>query len=106
FDNSGGQINEFDSSEVQLTNGASVHGGAFFGLGTGIVRVLDTAVVADLTLATDFIANNGSTTTFSGSIVNNGTIDLHSTGSFTDLKLNGDVTLSGFGTLYLTNADR
>ncbi len=50
--------------------------------------------------------NNGTTTTLSGTITNNGNVVLNSTGNFTDFVLNGDLTLNGSGVLTLSNADR
>src|SRR4029077_4987591 len=50
--------------------------------------------------------SNGTSTSVSGTIVNDSNVLLNSTGSFTDLSLNGNVTLTGSGTLTLQNADR
>ena len=106
FDNSNGQINGFDTGEVQLTNGASVHGGGMFLLDSSVLRVLNTATLADVRIQGTVITNNGTTTTLAGSIQNDAAFTVNSTGNFTDLSLNGNVNLSGFGSLILTNADR
>ena len=45
-------------------------------------------------------------TTLNGTILNSGSFSINSTGSFTDLLLGSDVTLSGGGTVSLVNADR
>ena len=50
--------------------------------------------------------SNGTTTTLSGTITNNGNVVLNSAGNFTDFVLNGALTLSGSGVLTLSNADR
>ena len=46
------------------------------------------------------------TTTLSGTIVNNGNVRINSTGSFTDFILSDDLTITGSGVLTLANADR
>jgi len=46
---------------------------------------------------------NGMSTTLIGTIINNGTLAQNSTGSFTDLHISGKVTLSGSGSLTLSN---
>jgi fibronectin-binding autotransporter adhesin len=47
--------------------------------------------------------NNGIILTVDGNIANNGAISLNSTGNFTELVLGGNVTLSGTGTVTLSN---
>ncbi len=60
-----------------------------------------------LTNTGNFIANNGTATTFSGTFTNTGSLFLNSTGSFTDFFINNATTLLGGGhTLTLQNAAR
>src|SRR6202011_5000016 len=92
--------------EVQLTNGASIIGGTFTTAGSGGIHNIDTATLTSLTNAGTFIGNNGTSTHVAGTITNNGSFTLNSTGNYTDLILNGNVTLAGSGTLTLQNADR
>ena len=106
FANTGGVITAVDGSEVQLTNSVSITGGTLSTSGSGVIRNLDNATLNSLTIANIFIGNNNSTTTISGTITNTGTILLNSTVNFTDLVLNGDVTLAGGGSISLTNFDR
>jgi len=47
---------------------------------------------------------NGTYTTLLGTIINNGTIAQNSTGSFTDLHISGNVTLTGTGVLALSDS--
>jgi hypothetical protein len=70
------------------------------------IRNLSTATLVSLTNNANFIANNASTTTLMGSIENIGGLRINSTGSFTDLSMSGNVTLTGAGTVSLTNAAR
>src|SRR4029077_5159434 len=106
FNNSGGLIQALDGSEVQLTGGATINGGTLTTLGTGVIRNLGTATLNDVTYSGAFIANNASVTTFGGTINSTGSILVNSTGSFTDLTINGSFTLSGGSTLTLQNAAR
>ena len=106
FDNTGGSISALDGSIVQLTNGASVVGGTLTTDGSGAIHIAGSASLTSLTNTGAIIGDNGSTTTIAGSLVNSGSISVNSVGSFTDLTLNGDVTLSGGGTVNLDNAAR
>jgi hypothetical protein len=106
FDNTGGTILAAAGSEVQLTGGAFVTGGALATEGSGTIRNIGSATLDNLTNTGTFIANNGTATTFSGTIVNTGTLSLASSGSFTDLFINSSVTLTGGSVLNLTNAAR
>ncbi len=106
FKNAGGLIQALDGSEVQLTNGVTIMGGTLATTGSGLIRNLNTATLDSVTNAGAFVGNNGSTTTLIGTINNTGSILINSTGSFTDLAINGNVTLTGGSTLTLVNADR
>ena len=106
FDNTGGTILALDGSEVQLTGGVFLTGGAMGTSGSGMIRNIGTATLDSLTNTGTFVANNGTSTTFSGTITNNGSITLASTGSFTDLFINSSTTLTGGGVLNLANAAR
>ncbi len=105
FNNNGGLIQALDGSEVQLTGGATINGGTLTTSGSGVIRNLGTATLNDVTNSGTFIANNASVTTLGGTINSTGSILINSTGSFTDLFINGDVTFTG-STLTLQNAAR
>src|SRR5260370_4023255 len=78
--------------------------------GSSTVTLDINASVADLQLASGngLVVSNGNSLTVNGSdIVNAGNISIDSTGSFTDLIINptsGTLTLSGGGTLSLSNS--
>lgn len=80
---SSGIVNAAADAVLQFTTGYTFSDGAQF---TGAGSIL--------------FANN-TTTTFSGTIINDGNLLFNSVGNFTDLVLNGDVTLTGAGTLTL-----
>jgi hypothetical protein len=106
FTNTGATITALDGSEVQLVNGASITGGTLSSSGTGVVRNLNTATLSSLTIAGSFIGNDNTFTTIAGTINNTGNISLNAGGNVADLILNGDVTLTGGGTITLEGFDR
>ena len=106
FTNTGATIAAMDGSEVQLTNSASITGGTLTTSGSGVIRNLDNATLTSLTIAGTFIANNNSTTTLAGTIIDTSSILLNSTINITDLVINSEVTLTGGSTLELVNAAR
>ena len=93
-------------SEVRLSNSAMITGGTLSTAGTGVIRNVNTATLDTLTIAGNFVANNGTTTFLLGTITNNGTMLINSVGSFTDVILAGPLTLTGGGVFTLSNADR
>src|SRR5207237_123242 len=50
--------------------------------------------------------NDGTVTTLAGTITNNTAIFINSAGAFTDFMLNGNVNLTGGGTINVTSRDR
>ena len=106
FTNSGGLIQALDGSQVQLTSGATIIGGNLLTAGSGSIVNLDTATLSTLTNSGAFVGNNNTTTTLVGTITNLGSISLNSIGNFTDLSINGNVTLKGGGMVNLAAADR
>ena len=106
FTNTGATITALDGSEVQLANGAVITGGTLTTVGSGVIRDVSTATLNSLTNAGTFIGNNNTFTTLIGTITNTGSISLNSEGNVADLILNGNVTLTGGGTLNLVNFDR
>ncbi len=105
FTNTGATITALDGSEVQLANSAVITGGTLGTAGTGVIRNIGTATLNSLTLGT-FIGNNGTSTTITGTITNPASISLNSSNNVADLILDGNVTLTGGGTLNLVNYDR
>ncbi|HEY1771215.1 MAG TPA: FecR domain-containing protein [Chthoniobacterales bacterium] len=106
FNNAGGLIEALTGSQVQLTAGATINNGTITTAGTGQFVNLDSATLNTLTLIGAFNANNNTTTTLVGTITNEGVISINSSGNYTDLLLSGNVTLTGGGTINITNAGR
>ncbi len=102
FANTGGTIEAMAGGTVQL-NGATITGGTLTTTGNGVIESAGSATLSGLTNAGAFQVLNGSVTKLQGTITNNGTIMVNSTGSPTELLVSGNVTLKGSGTLTLSN---
>jgi hypothetical protein len=104
FNNSGGTIEASNGSTVRLS-GAIWTGGKLTTSGTGVFQVFagNSTTLDNLTNAGNFQVLSAGTLTLGGTINNTGTISLNSTGSGTDLLINGAVTLKGGGTLAMLN---
>ena len=91
-------------SIVELRDGVNVSGnGSFLTLGTGLIRVANSATLADLTYVGSLSLANNTTTTLLGTLTNNGTLSFTNTGTGVDLRLSGNVILGGNGLITLNN---
>jgi len=105
--NLGGLIQALDGSFVDL-DGIVIQGGTLSTEGSGIMRVVGLSTLdgngSTLTNAGTIQLGNGLDLALEGSIENEGNVAANSTGGFTDLiPTGGAVTLSGGGTITLTN---
>jgi len=110
FNNTGGLIQAAGANSVVDFNGATITGGTLTTQSGGTIQNSGVATL-DGTTNSPTISNgstvtllNATSTTLLGTITNNGTIALNSTGSFTDLHISGNVTLTGTGTLALSDS--
>ncbi len=102
FTNSDAVISAAKLSQVELS-GATVSGGALATSGNGVIRNTGVCTLTNLKNTGNFQANNGTDTNLVGTIDNSGTIGLNSSGTSTDLIVNGSVTLKGGG--YISFSD-
>ena len=89
-----------------LINGATVTGGTLNSLGTGVnagAIVSSNGTLVSLTNAGALQVPDDTATTLQGTINNTGTISVNSVGNYTYLNISGNVTLTGSGTLTLSN---
>jgi len=99
YDNSDGVIQALDGSIVQIA-GAVVAGGELTSSGSGLIELREGGLVADLTnTGVIRVPNGGSPGYLQGTVLNEGTIELASTGNGTTLYMYGNVTLEGSGDL-------
>ncbi|HMD99380.1 MAG TPA: PEP-CTERM sorting domain-containing protein [Terriglobia bacterium] len=105
FTNTNGLIRATGAGSVVNLGGSTINGGTLTTTTGGEIRNNGTATVNGVTISTGSTLTllNGATTTIQGTITNNGTMDQHSTGSNTDLLVSGAVTLTGSGSLILSN---
>jgi hypothetical protein len=106
FVNALGRIEALDTSMVALHTGARITGGTLSTSGTGSIATTNGsgATLDSVTNQGHIVVMNNTTLYLAGTIVNNGSIDLTSTGSGTELKIPGVATLAGSGTLNLLAA--
>jgi hypothetical protein len=104
--NTGGTIKAIGTgSQVQLANGTTVSGGTFSTSSGGmIVQVAGGgSFLNGVTNAGSFSVLNNGTVNLSGTITNTGTFQLNSTGSLTELFVPSAATLTGAGTVTMSN---
>src|SRR5580658_2933577 len=103
WNNAGGTISAAAGSVVDLANGVSITGGTLNTTGSGVVEEgsSQTISLTNVTNSGTYDILNNSTTQVSGTITNNGTINLESGGNNTELDLTASTTLSGSGTVVL-----
>src|SRR5262249_14654364 len=114
YNNKGGTIQATGGGVVQLYNGNTVQGATLTTSGTvsAIETVsgdrsitLDGTAQGILTNSGSFVVVDNSTAFVKGTINNPGSIALNSVGNFTALELNGNATLTGSGTVTLTDSN-
>ena len=106
FDNSAGVISALTGSSVELTNDVSLTGGVINTSGTGLIHVSNSAFLNCLTNAGTLSVDNGAHLDPDRDHHQHRPPCSRVHGSFTDLFINGPVTLTGGGSLDLVNAAR
>jgi hypothetical protein len=106
YTNSGHTILASGPGSTVNVNVATINGGTLTTTGGGAFQNTGTATFSGVTLSTGSTLTllNGTTTTLEGTITNNGTIAQGSTGNFTDIYINGAGTLTGTGSLNMSNS--
>src|SRR5262249_33775775 len=90
-----------DASLVQIA--ASVSGGQLVTAGSGTVRVLSGTTLDNVTSNAAVAQPNNQITTIKNTLTNNGTWSLQSVGNNTDLNCTATATLSGSGSIAMSN---
>ena len=111
FDNTGGTIEAQAGSTVRLISGAAIAGGTLTTSGGGVITtpsggaVQESATLNGVTVSSgsQFVGAPNSQTTLVGTITNNGTMALVSTGLDADFVISGNVTLAGSGVMSLSD---
>jgi len=103
--NTGGIIHADPSSIVQLESGVSISGGTLTTSGSGTIQAnccFNDGALNGVTIDGTFQVN-GNIEYLSGTIADNGSIQLNASGGSSILDINGAVTLKGTGTLNMSN---
>jgi hypothetical protein len=107
YTNTGGTIRAVGSgSTVNLESGVTIKGGTLTSSGGGIVEVPgghNITLNGVTSSGTYAIQNNAVTQVAAGTLTNSGTIQLNSAGNFTELEIDGNVSLTGSGTVTMSN---
>ena len=111
FNNKGAMIEAIGSgNNVTLESNVTISGGTLSDSGGGLIQTaisngatLDGTSQGALTIAGTYQGSNNSTTFLNGTINNTGTILVNSTGSTTDLRIADGTTLTGGGSVILSD---
>jgi len=106
FTNTGGTIRAVGSgSTVNLQSGVTITGGTLTTSSGGLIETPGGtgATLSGLTNLGTYTVVDSSTTTLAGTITNSGTMNVSSGGHTTEVRISGNVTLTGAGTLTLSN---
>src|SRR5229473_2740486 len=104
--NTGGIIHADPSSTVQLESGVSITGGTLTTSGSGTIQAnccFNDGALNGVTINGTFQVNGSNIEYLSGTIADNGSIQLNASGGSSILDINGAVTLKGTGTLNMSN---
>ena len=103
LNNTGGTISALDSSTVSIQSAMQVTGGTLSTTGTGVINVQQSSVLNGVTNTGMLRVPDAQTAILQGTITNAGTLQLSSTGSLADLRISGDVTLAGAGSITMSD---
>ena len=109
FTNTGGTIEAQAGSTVRLIDGAVIIGGTLVSSGSGVITtpsggaVQNSATLNGVTISSgsQFVGATNSQTNLIGTITNNGTMALASTGLLAEFYVSGEITLTGPGLMSL-----
>ena len=107
YTNTSGTIQAVNATAAStvLLDGATINGGTLTSTGNGTIQTQGSAALNGVTLSTgtSYVIPDNTNTTLQGTITNNGTISQNSGGDNTNLLISGPVTLTGTGTLTLSD---
>ena len=100
-----GVLNAINGGSVVLNNGSLVTGGTFSTASGGQVVVSggNTAAIAGVTNAGTLNIANNAFLNLQGGLANNGVFNMQSVGNLTDLRIDGNRSITGTGTINLSN---
>jgi len=104
----GGEIHAADGALVDLSYGATIAGATLATAGTGAIRATEDATLdgtaAPVINEGTFEVADDASTVLKGAIANSGTVSMDAETNVTHLDLDGEVTLSGGGTVTLSDS--
>ncbi len=106
FTNTGGTIKAIGSGAVvNLQSGVTIAGGTLADSGGGVIETVnaDSATLNGVTNTGTVSVHDNSTLSLQGTIASSGTLQINSAGNKTVLQMNGNVSLTGGGTVVMGN---
>ena len=106
FANTGGTIKAVGpSAAVNLQGDVTIAGGTLTDSGGGVIETVnaDSATLSGVTNTGAISVHDNSSLLLQGTITNSGTLQLNSAGNDTFLRMNGNVSLTGKGTVVMDN---
>lgn len=98
-----GTIRALDTSTVNIISNALIVGGTITTAGSGVVQSGNSAWLQDITNTGHLNVQDNTSMRLFGTITNNSTLTLSSTGNNTDLQLGSDTTIGGTGMISGSN---
>ena len=103
YDNGTGVIEALNGSAVRIAAGAIVSGGRLASSGSGVISLEGGPRLIDVTSMAAITQPNNNGAIVNGTIVNNGIWSMNSAGNLTDLACSGGATLSGSGSIVMSD---
>ncbi len=103
IDCTGGEIGALGGGLVWINGGSVLSGGELVTEDDGLIRLTGPTTLTNMTNSGAVAVNNDVDPILIGSFTNDGTLSMESTGSNTDLRISGDVTIGGPGVIQLSN---
>lgn len=103
YTNTGGTIEAVGTGSVVSINSATINGGTLTSSTGGVVDANGGTLLNGVTNSGTLQVPNNNTVMLQGTLSNTGSVSLQSIGNTTALELSGNVTLSGGGTITLSN---
>jgi hypothetical protein len=105
YTNTSGTIQATGTNSAVNLNSSTISGGTLTTSSGGIIQTPNgfSSGLTGVTNSGTYAVQNNGTTTLTGTITNSGAIQLNSAGNFTELRLNGNVSLTGSGTVTMGN---
>ncbi len=105
YTNAGGTILASGSGSIVTLEGNTINGGTLSTAGGGLIQASGNPTLNSVTNNGAYQIPNAMSTTIGGTFTNNGSVQLQSTGNYVELIASGAVTLTGGGTVTMSDSN-